>query len=131
MPKQPISAQFYSYNKNKDGTPYFIHFSDGLPAFEGRLKTCGTVWIWSLYCPHIIQIIRYKPSMASLKSNKLSFNMKKPLIRMVIGISGFGFYCQLDSDSKPLVDGIFPVMRSSNSTAMRSARPNALNTVSA
>ena len=69
--------------------------------------------------------------MASLKSNKLSFNMKKPLIRMVIGISGFGFYCQLDSDSKPLVDGIFPVMRSSNSTAMRSARPNALNTVSA
>ncbi len=38
MPKQPISAQFYSYNKNKDGTPYFIHFSDGLPAFEGRLK---------------------------------------------------------------------------------------------
>lgn len=38
MPKQPISAQFYSYNKNKDGTPCFIHFSDGLPAFEGRLK---------------------------------------------------------------------------------------------
>ena len=38
MPKQPISTQFYSYNKNKDGTPYFIHFSDGFPAFEGRLK---------------------------------------------------------------------------------------------
>lgn len=38
MPKQPISAQFYSYNKNKDGKPCFIHFSDGLPAFEGRLK---------------------------------------------------------------------------------------------
>ena len=38
MPKQPISAQFYSYNKNKDGTPCFIHFSDGLPAFGGRLK---------------------------------------------------------------------------------------------
>ena len=38
MPKQPISAQFYSYNKNKDGTPCFIHFSDGLPAFEDRLK---------------------------------------------------------------------------------------------
>lgn len=38
MPKQPISAQFSSRNKNKDGTPCFIHFSDGLPAFEGRLK---------------------------------------------------------------------------------------------
>ena len=38
MPKQPISAQFYSYNKNKDDTPCFIHFSDSLPAFEGRLK---------------------------------------------------------------------------------------------
>ena len=30
MPKQPISAQFSSRNKNKDGTPCFIHFSDGL-----------------------------------------------------------------------------------------------------
>ncbi len=38
MPKQLISEQFYSYDKNKDGTPCFIHFSDGLPAFEGRLK---------------------------------------------------------------------------------------------
>lgn len=38
MPKQPISAQFYSYTKNKDGTHCFIHFSDGLRAFEGRLK---------------------------------------------------------------------------------------------
>ena len=38
MSKQPISAQFYSYNKNKDGKPCLIHFSDGLPAFEGRLK---------------------------------------------------------------------------------------------
>lgn len=38
MPKQPISAQFYSYNKNKDGTPCFIHFPDGPPAFEGHLK---------------------------------------------------------------------------------------------
>ncbi|OFT03528.1 hypothetical protein HMPREF3107_01765 [Neisseria sp. HMSC31F04] len=38
MPKQPISAQFYSYNKNKGRTPCFIHFSDGLPTFEGRLK---------------------------------------------------------------------------------------------
>lgn len=38
MPKQPISAQFSSRNENKNGTPCFIHFSDGLPAFEGRLK---------------------------------------------------------------------------------------------
>lgn len=38
MPKQPISAQFSSRNKNKDGTLCFIHFSDGLPAFEGHLK---------------------------------------------------------------------------------------------
>ena len=38
MPKQPISAQFSSRNKNKDSTPCFIHFSDGLQAFEGRLK---------------------------------------------------------------------------------------------
>lgn len=38
MPKQPISEQFSSRNKNKDGTPCFIHFSDGLPAFEDRLK---------------------------------------------------------------------------------------------
>lgn len=38
MPKQPISAQFSSRNKNKDGTPCFIHFSDGLTAFGGRLK---------------------------------------------------------------------------------------------
>ena len=38
MPKQPISAQFSSCNKNKDSTPCFIHFSDGLHAFEGRLK---------------------------------------------------------------------------------------------
>lgn len=38
MPKQPLSAQFYSYDKNKDGAPCFIHFSDGLTAFEDRLK---------------------------------------------------------------------------------------------
>ena len=38
MPKQPISAQFSSRNENKDGTPCFIHFSDGLPAYKGRLK---------------------------------------------------------------------------------------------
>ena len=31
----------------------------------------------------------------------------------------------------PLVEGILPAMRSSNSTAIRKARPNALNTVSA
>ena len=38
MPKQPISAQFSSRNKNKDSTPCLIHLSDGLQAFEGRLK---------------------------------------------------------------------------------------------
>lgn len=38
MPKQPISAQFYSHNKNKGRTPCFIHFSDGLSAYKGRLK---------------------------------------------------------------------------------------------